>query len=413
VSSSEKKPESVADEQYLDVCPDEDDASDRADKVKKSCKKESRKKEKKPREKKQTLVHFILYLSGAVVTITVILLAIVAYIISQPLPDISIAAIERQSSQPSTIFANDGSVLAQWHGDLERQPMETEDFPQIMFDATVAVEDQRFFDHSGLDVRGIIRAIQRNYLAGEIAEGGSTITQQLMKMMYVGEDQTLMRKIDEAILASRVEMERDKRDILAAYLNMAFFGQGAYGLAAASDIFFEVEPQDLTIEQAATLAGVLHMPSAYRPHEDLEPLQERRDLVLSMMHEQDLITRAEYRAAVDTPLEIAPRRSTTEYVQSPFFVDFVQRELPNYLDDERIAQGGLNIYTTLDPAIQEAAETAADLFNAEEDGPTVSLVTMRHSDGAILALVGGKDWEENQFNLAVRHAVSRGQHSSL
>jgi len=353
-------------------------------------------------KKKKSFIHFFIYLAGFVVTFTVIVMAGVGYIMAQPLPDISIGAIERRSSQPSTIFANDGSVLAQWHGDTERQLMAADEFPQIIFDATVAIEDQRFFDHGGFDVRSIFRAVQSNLQAGEIVEGGSTITQQLMKMMYVGDDQSFARKVEEAILASRLEMERDKYDILAAYLNMAFFGQGAYGLSAASEIFFDVEPEDLSIAQAATLAGVLHMPSAYRPHDDLEPLEQRRNIVLAAMYEQGFISQAELEEARDTPLEIAPRTSRVSDVQFPFFVDFVERELPNYIDDERIAQGGLYIFTTLDPEIQLAAEEAASTFNDDDEGPTVSMVTMRHSDGAILALIGGKDWEEDQFNLAVQ-----------
>jgi len=365
--------------------------------------KEDRKAEKAEKPKKH-FVHYVVYLACAISVITLVLIAGIAYIMSQPLPDISIEAIERRSSRPSTIFANDGSVLAMWHGDTERLPMHAEDFPQLIFDATVAIEDQSFFDHSGLDVRGIMRALQRNVQAGEIVEGGSTITQQLMKMMYAGEDQSLIRKIEEAILASRVEMERDKRDILAAYLNMAFFGQGAYGISAAADIYFATEPEDLSIAQAATLAGLLHMPSAYRPFDDPEPLEQRRNLVLAAMREQDLISQTEYVEARDTPLEIAARTARVSDVRYPFFVDLVQRELPNLVDEERIAQGGLYIFTTLDPAIQDAAEDAASSFNDsdDEDDPTVSLVTMRHSDGAILALIGGKDWDEKQFNVAVQ-----------
>jgi penicillin-binding protein 1A len=357
---------------------------------------------KKKIKQKKTIIHYIVYFACAVAGITVLLMAFIGYILALPLPDISLEAIERRSSSPTIIFANDGSVLAQWHGDTERLPMTADEFPQIVFDATVAIEDQRFFDHSGLDLRGIMRAFQRNMQAGEVLEGGSTITMQLMKMMYTGEDQSMIRKIEEAILATRVEMERDKRDILAAYLNMAFFGQGAYGLAAASEAFFDLEPNELTIAQAATLAAVLHMPSAYQPHDNPEPLTQRRNLVLAAMYEQELITTAEYHEARDTPLEIEPRSARASDLRFPFFVDYVQRELATILDDERIAQGGLHIFTTLDPAIQIAAEEAASTFNDEEDGPTVSLVTMRHSDGAILALIGGKDWNETQFNTAVQ-----------
>ena len=356
----------------------------------------------KKTKQKKTIIHYIVYAACAIAGFTLTLMAVIGYILAQPLPDISIEAIESRSSAPSIVFANDGSVLAWWHGDTERLPMRADEFPQVIFDATVAIEDQRFFEHSGLDLRGIMRALQRNVQAGEVQEGGSTITMQLMKMMYTDQDQSLIRKIEESILAARVEMERDKRDILAAYLNMAFFGQGAYGLAAAAEIFFGVEPEDLTVAQAATLAGVLHMPSAYQPHDNPEPMLQRRNLVLTAMHEQGLITGAQYREAKDTALEVLPRGSRVSDLRFPFFVDYVQRELETILDDERIAQGGLQIFTTLDPVVQEAAEEVASDFNDEEDGPTVSLVTMRHSDGAILALIGGKDWDDKQFNAAVQ-----------
>jgi len=368
----------------------------------KRLEKKKRRAEKKAAKPKKTVIHYIAYFALFVVGLTILLMAGIGYIMTRPLPDISIQAIERRSSRPSTIYANDGSVLARWHGDRERLPLSADEFPQVMFDATVAIEDQRFFNHAGLDVRSIMRAIQRNIQGREVLEGGSTITQQLMKMMYAGEDQSLIRKIEEAILASRVEMERDKNDILAAYLNMAFFGQGAYGLAAATDIYFATEPMELTIAQAATLAGILHMPSAYRPHDNPEPLQARRDLVLRSMREQNMIDLNQYNEAKETILEIEPRQTRVSDVRYPFFVDLVQRELPNVISEERIAQGGLDIFTTLDPAIQEAAETAAATFNDEEEGPTVSLVAMRHEDGAILALIGGKDWDEKQFNIAVQ-----------
>jgi len=356
----------------------------------------------KPPKKKRNFVHLIVYFAVAIGVLTVALMGVIGYIMLRPLPDISYAAIERRSSQPSTILAVDGSVLARWHGDMERVPMRTHEFPQVMFDATVAIEDQRFFEHSGLDVRSIIRAVQRNWEAGQIMEGGSTITMQLMKMMYAGAEQSMARKIEEAILASRLEMESEKEDILAAYLNMAFFGQGAYGLAAAADIYFGVEPCDLTLPQAATLAGLLHMPSVYQPHDNPEPLLARRNLVLQEMFNQYLITEVQLNVARETPLDIQPAPSRVSDVRFPFFVDFVQRELPTILPEERIEQGGLTIHTTLDPAVQEAAESAAATFNDEDEGPTVSLVSMRHSDGAVLALIGGKDWDEKQFNLAVQ-----------
>ena len=337
-----------------------------------------------------------------IVVIVVALLLAVMGIISTPLPDITNAAIERQSSKPSSIFAIDGSLLTQWHGDEERLPLTRDDIPQMVFDATVAIEDQRFMDHSGLDARGILRALRRNTQAGEIQQGGSTITQQLMKMMYVGQEQSYWRKINEAIMATRVEMEYDKYDILTAYLNMAYFGQGAYGLASASQTFFGVEPKALTIAQTAALAAVLHSPSSYHPYDNPEPLKQRRDIVLREMLDQGYLSKQDYQNAKDTPIELSPRNAMSADTRYPYFVDYVQRELARCIEPERFAQGGMNIYTTLDPAIQDIAEKATADFNKDAKGPTASLITMRHSDGAILALIGGKNWEENQFNLAVQ-----------
>jgi penicillin-binding protein 1A len=144
------------------------------------------------------------------------------------------------------------------------------------------------------------------------------------------------------------------------------------------------------------------MPSAYRPHEDIAPLEERRNTVLSEMRDQGFISLSEYYDEREAPLEIEERRSSVSDVRFPYFVDLVQRELPEILGEERVAQGGLNIFTTVDPELQEAAEAAAATFNNEAEGPTVSMVSMRHDDGAVLALIGGKDWDENQFNLAVQ-----------
>ena len=365
------------------------------------------KKQKKKREKlfaDNPFLRGLFLLSCILIAVVVVIMVLVGSVLLTPLPDITNAEIIRQSSQPSKIYAADGSLLATWHMDEERTPLERNQIPSLMFDATVAVEDQRFMQHSGLDLRAILRAITRNTQAGEIQEGASTITQQLMKMMYTGRAQTYARKVNEAIMAQRVEMEYDKYDILTAYLNMAYFGQGAYGLSAASQTFFGVEPKDLSIAQAATLAGTLHAPSSYNPYENPDPLQQRRDVVLGLMVDQGHLTEDTYEQVKATPLVLNPRSSRNVGARYPYFLDYVQRELSRLIGSERQAEGGMNVYTTIDPAMQQAAENAADLFNKQKDeeAPTVSMITMRHSDGAILALVGGKNWRENQFNLAVQ-----------
>jgi penicillin-binding protein 1A len=347
------------------------------------------------------VLRLLVVLCCVVIALTLVLLGFVAWLVTTPVPDITLTNIAERSAQPSVIYAADDSELVTWHGDEERTPLAADDIGQTVMDATVAVEDRRFFEHSGVDARGIMRALQRNTQAGVIKEGGSTITQQLMKMLYTGGERTLSRKISEAIKATRVEMGYDKRQILAAYLNMSYFGQGAYGIENAAQTYFGVEPAQLSVAQAATLAGMLHSPSAYQPYSDPDPVRERRDTVLDLMYQQGLISAAEHDAATAEPLELTPRENRNVDARYPWFVDYVQRELPDLIDADRVDRGGLRIYTTLDPELQEAAQQAADAFKAKKD-PTVSLVTMRHSDGAILAMIGGKDWQVSQFNIAVQ-----------
>ncbi|MDR1412657.1 MAG: penicillin-binding protein [Actinomycetes bacterium] len=351
---------------------------------------------------RQRILKFIVIISGIVAAATLLLLAVVAWIAAQPVPDISLENIERNSAKPSAFYAADGSLLAEWHTEEEREPLPADDIGQTIMDATVAIEDQRFFEHSGVDVRGIARALQRNAGAGGVREGGSTITQQLMKMMYDYDERTLVRKITEAIRATRVEMAWDKRDILSAYLNMAYFGRGSWGIeAAARDWFGLNSPRELTPAQAATLAGVLHAPSSYQPDEAPDEVVARRNVVLSAMLSQNLITRTQYDEAKATPLELVSRVSRNSDLRYPWFVDLVQRQLPKVIDSAVADRGGLRVTTTLDPQLQEAAEVAAKSFQSEKD-PTVALVSMRQTDGAVLALIGGKNWSTNQFNVAVQ-----------
>lgn len=340
---------------------------------------------------------------GGIMTVIVVQVAVMAAFVwwlGTPLPDITARNIESRSSLTSTIYAADGTVLATWTGDENREVVSTDAIPDTIKNATVAIEDRRFWDHSGVDLRGIIRALKRNYDAGVVKQGGSTITQQLMKMLYTGDEQSIQRKVNEALKATRVELGYDKDQILTSYLNMAYFGSGAYGIQSASEKFYGKKVGELTLVEAATLAGMLRSPSSYDPFDDPGPVVARRNVVLSAMHQEGMITEDQYREACEAELDLVEPTADPTVVY-PYFVDSVRRELVAKLGQEVVDRGGLEVYTTLDPAVQQAAEAAAATFSAPTE-PEVALVSVRPTDGAVVAMVGGRSWATSEFNLATQ-----------
>jgi len=338
---------------------------------------------------------------AVLIFVQVIVISGVVWLLNQPAPDISLHNISERSSQDSMVYAADGSVLATWKGDEDRAVVAYATIPRCVRDSTVAIEDRRFYEHGGVDVISIVRALKRNTEAGVIKQGGSTITQQLIKMLYTGDKRTLSRKLKEAVMATRVEMAYDKDRVLEGYLNMAYYGQGAYGIQSAATKYFNKDVQRLTIPEAAMLAGLVQSPSTYNAFKNPAPVKRRRDLVLKAMNEQGMITATQYGSAKNSPLGLVARNSVSQQVRYPFFVDYVRRDLVNKLGEEVVNHGGLVIRTTLDPVLQDKAEATAQKFNGKSD-PEVSIVTVRASDGAVLAMVGGRDWGYNQYNLATQ-----------
>ncbi|MBK5211024.1 MAG: PBP1A family penicillin-binding protein [Coriobacteriia bacterium] len=343
----------------------------------------------------------VLSVIAVLILIQVIVISGVVWLLNQPAPDISSHNISERSSQDSIVYGADGSVLATWKGDEDRAIVAYAAIPQCVKNSTVAIEDKRFYEHGGVDVISIARALKRNTEAGVIKQGGSTITQQLIKMLYTGDKRTLSRKLREAIMATRVEMVYDKDRVLEGYLNMAYYGQGAYGIQSAATKYFSKDVQRLNIQEAAMLAGLVRSPSAYNAFKNPGPVKKRRDLVLRAMNEQGMITAAQYELAKNSPLGLVPPNSVSQQVKYPFFVDYVRRDLISKLGEEAVNHGGLAVRTTFDPALQNAAEATAKKFNKNTD-PEVSIVTVRQSDGAVLAMVGGRDWGQNQYNLATQ-----------
>ncbi len=301
-------------------------------------------------------------------------------------------------------------------GDFEqRQVLKLEDFPPMLVSSVLAVEDKRFFDHAGVDVQGLARALAVNVTSGEIRQGGSTLTQQLMKNVFLSNERTVGRKVRETALALVAERRFSKGEILDNYLNEIYMGQNGssaiHGLAEASHFYFARDVKDLSLGEMATLAGVIRAPSYYSPHKHPERAVTRRDLVLSMLFDQGDIDQTAYELALNEPLETAAPDMVG--IRAPYFVDFVSRELGKRFPAQVLQSEGYGIFTTLDPEMQAIAESvvADNVVEMEHDiGDALAkagqplqaaMVVIEPRTGAIRAMVGGRDYGGSQFNRAI------------
>ena len=277
------------------------------------------------------------------------------------------------------------------------RPLHYQDLPPHLVDAVLAIEDRRFFSHIGVDPRGLLRAMIFNLRAGSFQQGGSTITQQLAKNVFLTPERTLKRKIQELLLAFWLEARFSKEDILALYLNRVYFGNGAYGISQAAQSYFGRPVQNLTLSEAALLAGLLKAPSRYAPSRDPQAALARRQLVLQAMLAMEKITPAAANWAAAQPIETHPIGREI----APYAIDWVQDLLPDFIGRPR---SDLDVLTTLDPHLQMAAQAAlknvmdsnADLRDAHQ----AAMVVMT-PDGAIRAMVGGRNYAQSQYNRAV------------
>lgn len=341
-------------------------------------------------------------LSIAMASVVALALAAAAYLyqLSGTLPDLTVDPASLPAPRTSVVYAADGSVLAEWHGEQDRTVIPYDSLPADLRDAVVAVEDERFYQHSGVDPEAIARAFGADTTAGAPVQGGSTITQQLVKLLFSKGERTLTRKVREALLAWELENRADKAKVLEAYLNMVYFGHGAYGAEAAAGKFFGKTASELSLAECATLAGMIRSPGRHSPLDRPEAALERRDLVLAKMREQALITPAEEQAARKEKLSVAPQEP--EAIRAPYFVEYVKAELIEVLGAEEVYTGGLRVQTTLEPALQRAAEKAASAALPRKADPEVALVSVRHRTGDIVAMVGGRDFGRDKFNLAAQ-----------
>ena len=312
------------------------------------------------------------------------------------LPDLS--GIDKFNRRPSLSFvAADGQVLATY-GDLYGGAVELREMPPWLPQAVIATEDRRFYSHFGIDLIGLARAGYVNLRAGRVVQGGSTITQQLAKNVFLTHERTLTRKIQETLLALWLERRFTKDQILTIYLNRVYLGAGTYGVEAAARRYFGKSAREVTRLEAAVIAGLLKAPSRYSPAASPERAKARASTVLGLMAEQGFITAAQQREAERGAIRMASGSGGNRGVR--YFADWLLDAVPGFVG---YVDRDLTIVTTLDPRLQRAAESAvAAILDGEGRRAKVSqaaLVSMS-PDGAVRAMVGGRDYGESQFNRA-------------
>ena len=320
-----------------------------------------------------------------------VLAGTIAYL-AYDLPDIDqVAAAERRPA--ITVLAANGSEIARY-GDLTGRPVLVDELPPHLVQAVLAIEDRRFYSHFGIDPIGVARALLHNLRVGRTEQGGSTITQQLAKNLFLTHERTLHRKVQEAMLAIWLEANYDKDEILAAYLNRVYLGAGTYGVDAAARAYFGVPASGVSLRQAAVLAGLLKAPSRYAPTNAPDLAQARAAVVLDAMVDADFITEADILRTNSLPPR--PRRRPAAGQNGGYFADWVVDQVPDFV-------GGppqdLIVVTTMEPELQRLAEAVVARNMPGDDGRQAAFVAMR-PDGAVVAMVGGLSHRDSPFNRA-------------
>jgi penicillin-binding protein 1A len=303
----------------------------------------------------------------------------------------------------SFVYAADGSLLGSIPAERNRQPVPLREVSPQMRKATVAIEDRRFYRHGGVDYVGITRALWSDLTAGKIVQGGSTLTQQLVRNLYISRERTLQRKIKEACLAIKLSRHWPKNRILQEWLNQVYFGNHAYGVEAAAQTYFSVTARELTLSQAALLAGLPQAPSVYDPFDNPQLALARRDEVLAALLGNGDIGVARYDAAVaDRSLHLRPGLLYSR-IREPYFFGYVRDELIQAYGVNTVRSGGLRVYTTIDPRFQRLARKAITGTLYERNDPAAALVSVNPSNGAIRAMAAVTPGRaKNQFNLAAQ-----------
>lgn len=307
---------------------------------------------------------------------------------------------EYSAAEATTIYYRDGEPMTQ----IGYQRINHEDFPVFLKDAVVAVEDRRFYQHDGLDTRGIGRAIYINLREGSAAQGASTITQQLARTLFLTQDKTFVRKIKEVLLAVALEEKYSKEEILSMYLNEIYMGRGCAGVACAAPAYFGKDVWSLDQAETCLLVGLIQSPEHYNPATNWEGLKLRQETVINVLAEQGLVDPAQVQVLKNQPITIVP--ATTRQTPHPYLVNYIVGKMEEMLGKEQLYQGGVSIHTTIDRTMQNQAEIALvnNMRNIGWRGIMArdgALISLDPKDGAVRAMVGGADFGRNQLNMAV------------
>ncbi len=339
--------------------------------------------------------------------------SILYYVMLRDLP--SIAALkEYRPSITTRVYADNNELIDEFY--LEnRKLVKFSDLPPIVIQAVLSAEDSRFFEHRGFDMQSISRAFFRNLKAGRIVQGGSTITQQVAKTLYLSPEKSYSRKIKEAVLAYKIDRSLSKEEILNLYLNHIYLGHGAYGIEAAAEVYFGKKTRDLNLSEASLLAGLPKAPSSYDPYTNYEGARQRQAYVLSRMVEDGYISEAEKNRVLQTPLLLRSIRPNDRV--AAYFIENIRRYIQGKYGSDVLYKEGLEVYTTLDIRIQQAARDAVErglqeLETRQGYAPHSvqgALLCMDARTGAIRAMVGGRDFSKSEFN---RTTQSRRQPGS-
>lgn len=336
------------------------------------------------------------------------LVSLLLYLRSQTLPAFS-------SGRVSQIVDIGGNVIdtLQTSTGGKRQPVKLGDVSPDLIRATLAIEDRSFYNHIGFDFKGMARATLVNLQRMDKVQGASTLTQQLARNLFLSHERTWSRKMKEAAYTVQLEMNYTKDEILEMYLNQIYYGHGAYGIEAASRFFFGKHAKELTLAESAMLAGIPKGPKYYSPHNDMKNAKDRQKTILQAMVDCGYITREQADEAYGQILSFQPLQQKSNTVTAPYFRDYVKNVAVDTLgiEERLLEQGGLTIYTTLDLHAQQAAEEAVAKYLPQNSELQAALVSVDPRNGYIKAMVGGKDYKQNQFNRAL--ATTRQPGSSF
>ncbi|ASA25084.1 transglycosylase domain-containing protein [Paenibacillus donghaensis] len=358
----------------------------------------SRKSASPPERKRKSRLRRLFRLL-AVMTVLLLLAAggLLGYLYQKELPPIA-------DDFRSRLLDARGNVLATFSSDgRSRDPVALEEISPLLIQATLAVEDRKFYHHVGFDPKGMARALLVNLEQGSRSQGASTLTQQLARNLYLSHEKTWTRKVREAFYTLQLEMKYSKDEILNMYLNEIYYGHGAYGIEAASRMYFGKAAAELDLAESAMLAGIPKGPTYYSPYNHMDNAKKRQQLILNVMAELGEITPAEAEQSTQQQLAFKPQGEKDTIVSAPYFRDYVRSLVTSTLQitGEELDQGGLDVYSTLDPDMQQAAEAAVAQGMDPDQELETALVSLDPRTGYIKAMVGGKNYRSNQFNHAL------------